>query len=78
MTCLQPSLLSYSARSQMALDIPLLKTNTGQKRFLFLGPKKINPSSKNITKRLLSCMHERTMLYFICKHKLIQIITTLL
>ena len=54
----KPSLLIYSTRSQMALDIPLRKTNTGQKRLSLLGPKiwsKINPSSKNV-KRLLSDM----------------------
>ena len=38
-------------RSQMALNIPLQKINTGQKGLSFLGPKiwsKINPSIKNI------------------------------
>ena len=51
-----PSLLGYSTRSEMLLDIPLRKTNTGQER-LFFGPKVcsgINPSDKNLKQRLLS------------------------
>ena len=47
----KPSLCRYSTRSQMALDIPLRKTNTGQKSLSFLGPKiwsKIGPSIKNV------------------------------
>ena len=47
----KPSLCRYSARSHMALDIPLRKTNTGQKSLSFLGPKiwfKIGPSIKNV------------------------------
>ena len=47
----QPSLCTYSTRSQMALDIPLQKTNTGQKSLSFLGPKiwsKIDPGIKNV------------------------------
>ena len=46
-----PSLCRYSTRSQMTLDIPLRKTNTGQKSLSFLGPKirsKIGPSIKNV------------------------------
>ena len=46
-----PSLCRYSTRSQMAMDIPLWKTNTGQKSLSFLGPKiwsKIGPSIKNV------------------------------
>ena len=53
------SLCNYSTRSQMALDISLQKTNTGQKSLSFLGPKiwsKISPGIKNV--RTLSCfMH---------------------
>ena len=48
---LNPSLRRYSTRSQMALDIPLRKTNSGQKSLSFLGPKiwsKIGPSIKNV------------------------------
>ena len=47
----KPSLCRYSTRSQMTLDIPLWKTNTGQKSLSFLGPKiwsKIGPSIKNV------------------------------
>ena len=47
----KPSLCRYSTRSQMALDIPLRKANTGQKSLSFLGPKrwsKIGPSIKNV------------------------------
>ena len=43
----KPSFLIHSTRSQMSLDIPLRKKNTGQKRLSFFGPKiwsKINPS----------------------------------
>ena len=45
------SLCRYSTRSQMTLDIPLRKTNTGQKSLFFLGPKiwsKIGPSINNV------------------------------
>ena len=55
----KPSLCRYSTRSQMALDIPLRKTNTGQKSLSFLGPKiwsKIGPSIKNV-RTLSSFMH---------------------
>ena len=47
----KPPLCRYSTRSQMVLDIPLRKTNTGQKSSSFLGPKiwsKIGPSIKNV------------------------------
>ena len=43
----KPSLCKYSKRSQMAMDLPLQKTKTGQKSLSFLGPKiwsKIGPS----------------------------------
>ena len=46
-----PSLYRCSTRLQVALDIPLRKTNTGQKSLSFLGPKiwsKIGPSIKNV------------------------------
>ena len=46
----KPSLCRYSTRSQMAMNIPLRKTNTGQKSLSFLGPKvwsKIGSSIKN-------------------------------
>ena len=45
------SLCRYSTRSQITLDIPLWKRNTGQKSLSLLGPKtwsKINPSIKNV------------------------------
>ena len=47
----KPSLCRCSTRSQMALDIPLWKTNTGQKSLFFFGPKiwsKIGPGIKNV------------------------------
>ena len=46
----KPSLCRYNTGSQMALDIPMRKTNTEQKSLSFLGPKiwsKIDPSIKN-------------------------------
>ena len=55
----KPSLCRYSTRSQMALGIPLFKTNTGQKSLSFLGPKiwrKIGPIIKNVRKST-SFMH---------------------
>ena len=55
----KPSLRRYNTRSQMALDIPLWRTNTRQKSLSFLGPKiwsKIDPSIKNI-RILSSFMH---------------------
>ena len=54
-----PSLLGYSTGSQMPLDIPLLKTNTGQERLSLSGHKiwsRINPSNKNVKQSFLSCM----------------------
>ena len=47
----KPSLCKYGTRSQMALDIPLRKINTGQKSLSVLGPKiwfKIGPTIKNV------------------------------
>ena len=76
-----PSLCKYSTRSQMALDIPLRKTNTWQKSLSFLGLKlcsKINPNIKNATHRFLLGLLLRKIFYFICKPELIQIITTFL
>ena len=55
----KPSLCRYNTRSQMAFDIPLRKTNTGQKNLSFLGPKiwsKIDPSIKNV-RTLSAFMH---------------------
>ena len=77
----KPSLCRYSTRSQITLDIPLQKTNTGQKRLSFLRSNirwKANPSIKNVKKRLSSCMLWRKIFYCICKHTLMQTITTLL
>ena len=42
------SLNNYNTRSQMTLDIPLCRTNKGQKSMLFLGPKIWNVLSSNI------------------------------
>ena len=53
------SLLIYNTGSQMPLDIPLRKTNTGQERLSFFGLKawsRINPSNKNVKQRLFSGM----------------------
>ena len=55
----KPSLCRYSTRSQMTPDIPLRKTNTGQKSISVLGPKiwsKIGPSIKSV-RTLSSFMH---------------------
>ena len=55
----EPSLLGYTTGSQMPLDIPLGKTNTGQERLSFFGQKiwsRINPSNKNVKQSFLSCM----------------------
>ena len=35
----KPSFLKYSVKSLMPLDIPPWKTNTGQERLSFFGPK---------------------------------------
>ena len=54
-----PSLCRYNTGSQMALDKPLRKTNTGQKSLSFFGPKiwsKKTPSI-NIVKTSLPLMH---------------------
>ena len=51
-----PSLRRYRTRTQMALDIPLGKTNTGQKSLSFSEPKiwsKIGLASKMLERRLL-------------------------
>ena len=44
---LMPSLNNYNTRSKMALDIPLCRTNKGQKCMQFLGPKIWNRLSSN-------------------------------
>ena len=47
----KPSLCWYTTKSQMTLNKPLRKTNTGQKTLSFLWPKiwsKIGPSIKNV------------------------------
>ena len=47
---LELSLCRYSTRSQMALDIILQRTNTGQKSLICLDPKtwsKLKPNIKN-------------------------------
>ena len=49
-----PSLNNYKTRSQMALDIPLCRTNKGQKGMSFLGPKIRNRISSNIKQ---TCHH---------------------
>ena len=41
------SLNDYNTRSKMALDIPLCRTNKGQKCMSFLGPKAWNKVSSN-------------------------------
>ena len=43
-----PSLNNYNTRSQMTLDIPLCRTNKGQRCMSFLGPKTWNMLSSNI------------------------------
>ena len=43
-----PSLNNYNTRSQMALDIPLCRTNKGLKSMSFLGAKIWNMSSSDI------------------------------
>ena len=53
------SICRYSTRPHMTLDLPLRKTNTGQKSLSFLGTKiwsKIDPSMKN-AKTLTSFTH---------------------
>ena len=63
-------LCRYSTRSQMVLDIPLRKTNAGQKSSSFLGPKiwsKIGPSIKNV-RTSSSFMHAiKKKIFLICK-----------
>ena len=64
----KPSLCRCSTRSQMALDIPLWKTNTGKKSLSFLGPKiwsKLALVSKMLEHHLLLCMLLRKIIYFI-------------
>ena len=64
----KPSFCKHSTRSQMTLDIPLQKTNTGQKSLFFLRPKiwsNISLVSKMLEHRLLLCMLLRKIIYFI-------------
>ena len=44
----KPSFCRYSTTSQMALDIPLRKTNTGRKSLSFLGPEILSEIGANI------------------------------
>ena len=43
-----PYLSNYNTRSQMELDIPLYRTNKGQKSMLFLGASTLIMLSSNI------------------------------
>ena len=43
-----PSLNNYSTRSQIALDIPLCRTNKGQKNMSFFGAEIWNMLTSNI------------------------------
>ena len=64
----------------MVLDIPLRKTNTGQKSLSFLMPKicsKIDTSIKNVRK-LCSFMHAIKKKHFTLSAKVIQVVTILL
>ena len=45
---LMPSLNTYNTRSQMALDIPLCRTNKGRNSMSFLGPNIWNKLSSDI------------------------------
>ena len=74
------SLCRYSTRSQMALDVPLWKTNIGQKSLSFLGPKiwsRINPSIKNVktSSPFMYALKKNILLHL--QTQLIQIITIL-
>ena len=54
----------------MTLDLPLRKTNTGERRLSFLGPKawsKIGPSIKNVRTSSFLCMLLRKIFHFTCK-----------
>ena len=62
------SFCSYSTRSQMALHIPLRKTNTGHKSLYFLGPNiwsKIGPSIKNVrtSSTFMHAIKKKTLLH---------------
>ena len=70
----------YSTGPQMALDIPLQKTNTVQKILSFLEPKewsKIDQGIKNVRTCLLLCVL-LSIKYFTSSEKLVQIISTFL
>ena len=61
-----PSKNSYNTRSQMPLDIPLRKTETGQKNISFLGPyiwNKLNNDLKKV-KTTISFTHTYKKLLF--------------
>ena len=67
---LKPSLCRYSRRSQLALDIPLRKTNARQKNYPSQGQKfgpKQTLVSKMLEHHLLLGMLLRKIFYFICK-----------
>ena len=69
----KPSLCTYSTRSQMTLDIPLRKTNTGQKSLSFLRPQilsKIGPCIKNVRTSSSSMHAIKKNIFFICKTNL--------
>ena len=59
----EPSLLGYSTGSQMPLDIPLQKTNTGQERLFFFGQKiwsRTDPVTKMLKKVFFhACFKEK-------------------
>ena len=64
----KPSLCQNSTRSQMALDIPLWKTSTGQNSLSFHRPKIWSKKvSKMLEYCLLLCMLLRKVIYLICE-----------
>ena len=70
------SLCRYRTRSQMALDIPPRKINTGKKSLSFLGPKiwyKIDPSIQNVrtSSSFMHVMKKNFLLHLQSKFKLL-------
>ena len=64
----KPSLLKYGIYFKMPIDIPLWKTNTGQKRSFFFGPKissKINRGGCNRIPTYSHLVRKRTFKTFL-------------
>ena len=69
-----PSLSNYNTRSQMALHIPLCRTNKGQKSMSFLDPKISNKLNSNIKTAATTASATKNPINFFKSFKISQVL----